>query len=118
MAQQFVQLRFYTEEASSDPKYAHNNPSGSNLIDEWSNGTVFSNFLPITQLGIQAPPGTKFYINGSGPAVVGYTGLFEIDLSNGGEIISLSFEKDSLQFINNNPNAWLIVDIVYESEED
>ena len=43
------------------------------------------------KLGIQAPPGTKFYINSStSPIMVGRTGIYELDESI--NVISLKFE--------------------------
>jgi hypothetical protein len=39
-------------------------------------GRIFQGRI-FSQLGIQAPPGTKFYINnGTNPVIIGYTGLF------------------------------------------
>lgn len=38
----------------------------------------FLNCESITSLGIQAPPGTKVYINGN-PAVIGPVGVFELN---------------------------------------
>ena len=38
----------------------------------------FLNCESIASIGIQAPPGTKFYINGN-PAVIGPTGVFELN---------------------------------------
>lgn len=70
--------------------------------------------MPLTQLGIQAPPGTKFYLNGNtNPVIVGFTGLFDIDLTQGGSIISLSFDSDSIKEIQQNDSAFLIVDMAY-----
>lgn len=105
--QEFKQI-FYSNDESR-----MNNPSGlraSQLIS----GEAFSTYMPLSQLGIQAPPGTKFYINGSDvPAIVGFTGMFDIDLTDGGSILSLKIDSQSMQFIQSNDSAVLIVDMAY-----
>lgn len=110
MAQYFRQVRFYNE---ADNDY-YNSPAGLTIADLVS-GTAFNAYYPIVQLGIQAPPGTEFNINGSErPAIMGYTGLFELELNNGGEVINLNFSENSLKAINANPNFSLIIDMIYE----
>ncbi|MBO7080187.1 MAG: hypothetical protein J6W64_10420 [Bacilli bacterium] len=48
-------------------------------------------------MGVRALPGTEFYINGGAtPIIIGFTGLFEIDLSEGGTITGLRFNKKSI----------------------
>ena len=92
---------------------AKNSPS--NLTDaQLTSGTIFSDYLPISQLGVQAPPGTKFYLNGNeNPIIVGYTGLFEIDLTSGGTITTIRFDEDSINRIKENDGNILIVDMAY-----
>lgn len=111
MAQYFKQVRFYNTEATE-----YNSPSninGTELMEQLKTGEVFP--YPLLQLGIQAPPGTQFNVNGSErPVIMGYTGLFELDLQESGQIIALTFENDSLEAINENPNFSLIVDMIYE----
>ena len=76
-------------------------------------GSIFANYLPITQLGIQALPGTEFYLNNSiSPILIGSTGIYEIDLEGLSEITDLHFNRKSLEAINNNENAYLIIDII------
>ena len=75
-------------------------------------------FLPIgktiSQLGISALPGTKLYLNGGvSPIVIGFTGLFEIDLSAGGAITDIKVDSASIQEIERNDSAYLIIDIAY-----
>ena len=73
--------------------------------------------MPILQLGIQALPGTKFYLNGSNnPIIIGNTGIYELDLQGLTEISSLSFEANSISLINGNANAYLIVDMIYDED--
>ena len=107
MAKKIKQLRFYNSGS------AQNEPANSTTTD-WATGNVISNFLPIVQLGIYAPPGTQFYVNNGSAIIMGYTGLFELDMSNGGEINYLRFDTSSLNLINSNSSAQIFVDIVYE----
>lgn len=77
-------------------------------------GEIFKSYMPITQLGVRALPGTKFYINGySRPVIIGSTGLFDIDLSAGGFIQSLAFDPKSLDLIGSNDTGYLVIDIAY-----
>lgn len=108
MTQNFKQIVYKNDSADI------NNPSGLTTA-ALTQGTVFQDYTPMTQLGIQAPPGTKFYINGNNnPVIVGFTGLFSIDFSSTGGIInSLSFDSQSISNIRGNDSAILIVDIAY-----
>lgn len=110
MAKQIKQIRYYGE---SNP---NNNPQGASLFTELVTGKAFSNYVPMLQLGIQALPGTRFFLNGntSSPIIIGGTGIYELDL-NGSEITDLKFASTSLNAIKNNNNAHLIVDIVYDN---
>ena len=85
--------------------------------EQFIDGLVFDSpsCYPILQLGIQALPGTKFYINsGLDPIVVGFTGIYELDLDGQAEIVKLTFNKDSMKRIEENSNGYLIVDILYD----
>lgn len=84
-------------------------------------GSIFADYSPITQLGIQTNPDFKFYINDSSNSIiVGGTGIYELDLEGIGQIYNLRFDADSLNeiIVNNQNNVdnqyGLIVDIVYE----
>lgn len=82
------------------------------MVNGLKNGSLFSS-MSIQQLGIQALPGTKFYINGSNsPVLVGFSGLFNLDLTDQGEITELRFDLNSLKYIKN-ANSILIIDIAY-----
>ena len=89
-----------------------NQPNSLSSLD-LSSGDAFT---PIVQLGIQALPGTKFNLNANlDPIVIGVSGMYELDLTNSSAVLtSLTFEKDSLDQIDKNPDGYLIVDIVYE----
>lgn len=109
MAQQFKQF-VYCGPGSS---YNTAGLTASALID----GSAFNGYTPITQLGIQAPPGTKFNLNYSTlPIIVGFTGIFQIDLSTGGNIEAIKFYSDSINKIAENSSSILIVDLIYEGE--
>ena len=116
MAQKFKQVRFYNLSApNNEPRYSLAN----DVIAAWGDGTLFDKYAPIVKLGISAPPGTRFTINNSDTeAIINYTGLFELDFTDGSGVISLSFNKTSLNYIINNPSAWIIVDMVYEGGGD
>lgn len=82
------------------------------MVESLKDGSLFSS-MSIQQLGIQALPGTKFYINGSNsPVLVGFSGLFNLDLTDQGEITELRFDLNSLKYIKN-ANSILIIDIAY-----
>ena len=108
MAKQIMQFRYYGENSSK------NYPSEiqfQNLKD----GTIFTKYCPIKQLGIQTMPGVKFSLNRSSDSIiVGSTGIYELNASNLAEINSLAFDYTSLNMINKNDQAYIIVDIMYE----
>ncbi len=111
MARVVKQYRFYNETDST-----RNQPS-TITMEKLINGKVFNepSCYPILQLGIQALPGTKFYLNSSiDPVVVGFTGIYELDLENQAEIVKLTFNKKSIETINSNANGYLIIDVLYE----
>lgn len=110
MSRQIQQLRYY------GPNSENNSPASASSA-KWINGQVFNSYYPIIQLGIQAIPGTKFYLNqSSDPICIGATGLFELDLSGGAEITDITFSSASIANIANNSHAGLIVDIIYEKD--
>lgn len=82
-------------------------------------GAAFANCVPIVKLGIQSLPGIRFRFNTNLEWIVlGATGLYELDLKDSaGSIVDLKFDKQSIQVINDNQNAYLIIDIMYEQEE-
>ena len=96
--------------------YCHANSNKNTpgvTADNLISGAAFSNLGPLSQLGVRALPGTEFYINGGvTPIIVGFTGLFEIDLSDGGTITGLKFSEKSIQAIEANDSAYLIVDML------
>lgn len=110
MANKVVQYRYYGEGNENNyPKDA----SATSFV----NGSAFLH-MPILQLGIQTLPGVKIHINSqtSTPVIIGATGIYELDLSNNVEINSLYIDAFSMENIQSNPNSYLIIDTVYESE--
>ena len=106
MAKQIMQFRYYKQ---NDEKNQPKNIGIANLVS----GSVFTNYYPIVQLGIQAFPGTKFYLNNStSPILIGSTGIYELDLEGLSEITDLHFDRHSIDTINSINNAYLIIDIV------
>ena len=104
MTQQFKQLIYCNDNSS------FNTTNRTDLIS----GGAFTSYVHLSQLGVQAPPGTKFYLNGGiQPVIVGFTGLFELDLTLGGSITSIRFDPVSLANINANDSSILIIDMAY-----
>lgn len=112
MAKRVKQFRYYSEENGLNMNYPSNiNHKG--LVS----GESFSYYMPAYKIGIQSLPGTRFYLNNtSSPIIIGHTGIFEMDLNEHTELISLRFDAKSIKLINDNINAYLIVDILYEEE--
>jgi hypothetical protein len=65
-------------------------------------------------------PGTKIYLNDNlNPIIVGLTGIYELDLDGTTGLISkIRFDEQSINIIDSIETAYLILDIVYETEED
>lgn len=115
MAKKIEQYRYYGEEESKKSKNQPNSLSLTQLSNV--NGGIIFNY-PVLQLGIQTLPGTMFYLNGNkNPIIIGSTGIFEIDLEGLVEILKISFNLQSLEIIDSNPNGYLIIDVLYEGED-
>lgn len=95
-------------DTSKEYKYS---PIQESFID----GSIFKDCYPILQLGIQTLPGIRFKLNTSNDyAYIGHSGVFELDLKGQVEITKLQFYRESMRRIDENPSAYLIVDVVYE----
>ena len=124
MAYKVKQFRYYNDKSSEVSESKRNQPTtldGTTTLitsKNYVDGDVFGKHFPVTQLGIQALPGTKFYLNEAvDPVIIGATGIYELDLTNGIQISKISFAHDSMENIKNNDNAFLIVDIIYDDGE-
>lgn len=119
MAKAVHQFRFYSNSA----KDLRNEPSTDVFesiggANGFVNGDVFKNYYPFYQLGIQTLPGTMFYLNGSeDPVIVGSTGIYELDMSDGVEIYTLQFNSASLKVINDAFDGYVIIDILYDDRK-
>ena len=126
MARRVAQFRFFgdantafnsVDKTAIYHQMDDNQPNSLTTTDLIS-GEVFDNYTPIIQLGIQSQPGLKFNLNTNlDPVVVGASGMYELDLTESSAVLtSLTFEKESLDLINMNPDGFLIIDIVYQEE--
>mgnify|MGYP001772397179 FL=1 len=60
-----------------------------------------------------------FYLNNAkNPTIIGATGIYELDLEGFSEVNSLRFDKTSASIINDIGSAYIIVDALYEVEEE
>ena len=125
MANRIKQFRYYNDTADGVSKNQPAQVIGEDggLIDttyqHYVSGLVFGDNFPVLQLGIQALPGTKFKLNNAtDPIIIGLTGIYELDLVGQTEITAIQFDADSMVNINNNNNAYLIVDIIYDDGKE
>ena len=78
---------------------------------------IFNDYKLVSEIGIQAPVGTRFYLNGGTyPITIGKTGIYELDLEGIGRINSIRFNREDIQksFPTGNIVNRLLIDIVYE----
>ena len=100
----------------------YGNGSGKNsplnlTTTKLNNDNIFAECGSISQLGIQAPPGTIFTLNeSSAPIMVGKTGIYELDLEAIGRIHSIRFIEEDLEeyFADKELHNRLLIDIVYD----
>lgn len=108
MAKAIKQFRFYSNGNSN------NQPSNATAAS-FVSGDVFDCF-PALQLGIQALPGTEFFLNNAiDPIIIGSTGIYELDIDGLAEISKIQFKSASINTIANNDSAGLVVDVIYEN---
>lgn len=84
-----------------------------------TSGSIFDDYTPIVQLGVQALPGTRIRINANLDwIIVGATGIYELDLTNNTALItSLQFDETSLNVVNDSVDGYLIVDMIYQGAQ-
>ena len=113
MAKQVMQFRYY-----QDGDEIKNCPAGLISGQSLTSGSLFENYYPIIQLGIQTLPGTEFYLNNShNSIIIGSTGIYELDLEGYTEITNLKFDIKSIERIAKGPSAYLIIDIISDLKE-
>lgn len=104
MGYKFAQVRYNQSNSSMS------NTTAAAMIS----GLAFTNYTQIVQLGIQAPPGTKFYLEDSTNALmVGASGVFQLDLRETSTFSGLRFDEQSVHFVELNGSSYIIVDILY-----
>ena len=117
MAKYLMQFRYYGN--SSDGKNYPSSITKYSLIS----GSYLISYKPsatsIASLGIQTLPGVKLYLNNSqvDPIIVGPSGIYELGINENYEITGLQFDRKSLDLIDANSGAYLIIDVVYNVEE-
>lgn len=124
MAKRIKQYRYYNDSNNGVTQNQPKEVLGEDGVYQEVNykhyvsGLVFGSNFPVLQLGIQALPGTKFYLNNAvDPIIIGLTGIWEIDLDGQTEITAIQIDNESIQNIRNNNNAFLIVDVIYDDGE-
>lgn len=112
MVRKVQQIRYYGDHKSDSDKNQPANLTGNRL----RSGSIFNQYTPMKQIGIQTMPGVKFYLNNSiEPIIIGSTGIYELNVENLTEITALSFDTTSINMINETPStSYIIVDILYE----
>lgn len=75
-------------------------------------GEILTNNEKVVALGIQGKPGTTFKINGGNNIVIGKTGIYELDLTNG---LGLITSLDIIELPT--PIQPMLVDILYVANE-
>ena len=112
MARKVQQIRYYGDNKIDSNKNQPEQLTGNKL----RSGAAFNSYTPMKQIGIQTLPGVKFYLNNSvEPIIIGTTGIYELNVENMTEITALSFDKTSIDLIDNSPStSYIIVDILYE----
>lgn len=107
-----AQVRYNS--ASDIPNYP-NRFEEDEFIQKLQDGSMFQEYYPITQLGIQSLPGTEFIVNGGdNTVIIGATGIYDLDLNGLVKINNLQFLASSLARIKQTTGGYLIIDILYE----
>lgn len=115
MAKQIVQFRYYNDDNENDND---NQPAGKKYIDFCKDGSVFTPYLPFTQINIQTMPGVRMYLNNDivNPVIIGSTGIYQLDLEGISEITDLYFSTASMEMIRDNDEGYLIIDVISNAE--
>ena len=124
MAKRIKQYRYYSDNNDGVTKNQPEQVTGEDGVAQnvsykhYVSGLVFGSNVPVLQLGIQALPGTKFYLNNAvDPIIIGLTGIWEVDLDGQTEITAIQIDNQSIQNIAANNNAYLIIDVIYDDGE-
>ena len=108
-----IQIRYFGDNNYPHTQRLDNNYPYNLVSQDLVTGDIFNNYMPIKRLVINSLPGTKFNIDTSNSfSVMGASGVYQIDNIN--KTISLKFAQESIDYIDINPDGYLIIDIVYE----
>lgn len=110
---QIKQFRYYgSKEAAGQQNY----PNISNYYGVLTKGNLFASHGGISHLGIQAIPGTKFYLNNSiFPIMIGSTGIYELETGGLGNIFAIRFDPTTLAWYDvDGTSNRILIDIVFE----
>ncbi len=125
MVKKVLQLRYYGPKSDNYNVETDNSwptlDSDPNLAQHLIDGSLFNKYIPVTHIGIQTIPGAKFYINNNNtnPIIVGALGIYELNLDDTtGLIYSFKVDPNTIMAINKIATAYLIIDIVYEEQEE
>ena len=112
-----MQFRYVNDESGGANNYPLGLKASNFSTNTAENFLTKYNIKNITQLGIQTLPGVRFTINNSpgNYITIGQTGIYEIELTDDVIITNLQFDAESLEMINNNNSAFLIIDLVYQT---
>ena len=109
MAKKIKQYRYYGDGATDS----------TISFDDLVTGALFE--TRISDLKIQAYPGTKFYLNDADDWVmIGATGEYHLGLSGNYEIAFLRFDEESIKSnygLNGDVASYIIIDIIYDTNE-
>lgn len=111
MVKKIKQFRFYDQ----------GNAKNTNEKIFFTSNVDFNRYMPIIHLGIQTLPGTQVYINSNmdAPVIIGATGIYELNLEGTTGLISgFKVDTTSMDIIEATPTGYIIIDIIYEAEED
>lgn len=115
MVKKVIQFRYYGE------GNAMNWPASADTKANFTSGLLFNDYAPFVHLGVQTLPGTKLWLNNNftTPVIVGATGIYELALENTtGLIQGIKVDQQSMDIIENTRGGYIIIDLVYEPEED
>lgn len=122
MSKYVTQVRYYGD---GDSRNSSDNVTATSLVT----GSIFSDYAPITQLGIQTSPlfeykegetevsvRPSFYVNdGMNSIQIGRTGIYELDLEGISSIKKLRLAEDFVVAIQKvGEGAYVMIDLVYE----
>lgn len=115
MAKKVMQFRYYKNGDMKNYPLVEGDKSAKDAAN-WISGTVFDDYYPIIQLGVQGLPGTSFRLNDSITSIIiGSTGIYELDVEGYADIGKISFDSTSLNAIEK-AGAYLIVDVISDKE--